>query len=234
MNLIDRAKNILLSPGSEWDKIAGEPATAADLYRSYIVPLAAIGPICSFIGLTVFGMSMPLIGTYRVPFMAGLSNAIVAYVFALIGVYVIALITDALAPTFGGQKDRTQALKVAAYAYTPAWLAGVFQLLPMLAVLVFLASLYGLYLLYLGLPVLMKSPREKALGYTAVIVVCAIVVAIVIGALTTAIGFGRPQVRIGPASMRGPVTPSAEVTPSSAAMAAATDAALPTSVWIKM
>ena len=36
-------------------------------------------------------------------------------------------------------------------------------------------GVYSLYLLYLGLPVLMKSPKEKALGYTLVVVLAAIV-----------------------------------------------------------
>src|SRR5664280_597388 len=46
-----------------------------------------------------------------------------------------------------------------------------------------LAAIYGLYLLYLGLPRLMKCPPDKAAGYTAVVVVCAIVMTLVIGAV---------------------------------------------------
>jgi hypothetical protein len=47
--------------------------------------------------------------------------------------------------------------------------------------------LYGIYLLYLGLPRLMKCPPEKAVGYTAVVVVCAIVVSVVVGMVGGAI-----------------------------------------------
>ena len=43
------------------------------------------------------------------------------------------------------------------------------------------AGLYSLYLLYLGLPVVMKSPKEKAMGYTAVVIIAAIVLFMVIG-----------------------------------------------------
>jgi hypothetical protein len=127
-------------------------------------------------------------GTFRMPFVAGLSMAIVSFVMALVGVFVIALVIDTLAPNFGGEKNQGQALKVAAYSFTPAWLAGVLNLIPMLGVLVLLASLYGLYLLYLGLPVLMKAPEDKAVPYTAVVVVCAIVVSLVIGAVAGIFG----------------------------------------------
>ena len=188
MNLIERAKNIVLQPKSEWQVIAGETTTTGDLYKNYIVPLAAIGPVASFLGLSLIGTSVPFLGTIRMPFLSGLSMAVVSYVMALVGVFVIALVIDYLAPHFGGEKNPIQALKVAAYSFTPAWLAGVLHLIPMLGVLVLLASLYGLYLLYLGLPVLMKAPQDKAVPYTAVVVVCAIVVSVIIGVVAGLFG----------------------------------------------
>jgi hypothetical protein len=188
MNLIERAKNIVLQPKSEWDVIVDEDTATGDLYKSYIAPLAAIGPVASFLGLSLIGTSVPFLGTIRMPILSGLSMAIVSYVMALVGVFVISLVIDYLAPTFGGEKNQGQALKLAAYSMTPAWLAGVLHLIPMLGVLVLLASLYGLYLLYLGLPVLMKAPQDKALPYTAVVVVCAIVVSVIIGAVAGMFG----------------------------------------------
>ena len=67
MNLIDRVKRILLSPRTEWEVIDAEPTTPAQLYTGYIMPLAAIGPIAQIIGYSVFGISVPFTGTYRVP-----------------------------------------------------------------------------------------------------------------------------------------------------------------------
>src|SRR3546814_6606106 len=74
-------------------------------------------------------------------------------------------------------------MKVAAYSATAAWVAGIFAIVPSLAMLSIL-GLYSLYLLYLGLPRLMKAPEEKALAYTAVTIVAAIVLAVIIGAVT--------------------------------------------------
>src|SRR4029450_8294572 len=79
--------------------------------------------------------------------------------------------------------DSNKAFKVAVYSYTPAWIAGVLQILPALGFLGIIAALYGLYLLYLGLPALMKVPQDKAIGYTAVVVVCAIVLSIVVASI---------------------------------------------------
>jgi len=196
MDLVERAKRILLQPSQEWQVINTEAATTADLYRHYIVPLAAIGPVASLLGMSIVGVSVPFVGTYRVPVGTAISHALVTYVLTLAGVYVLALVINALAPTFAGEKSEIQALKVAAYASTAGWVAGIFGLIPALSVLGIL-GLYSLYLLYLGLPVLMRVPREKALGYTAVVVVAAIVLFAVIGVLSGAfVRYPSPGLRM--------------------------------------
>ena len=188
--LFERAKNILLQPNVEWPVIAAEATPAAKLYTGYIAPLAAIGPIASIIGMSVVGISVPFLGTVRTPILSSALYAIVAFVLALVGVFVLALIINALAPTFSGEKNHAQALKVAAYSYTPAWLAGILGAVPMLSLLGIIAAIYGLYLLYLGIPILMKAPKEKAFGYTAVVVLCAIVLGVVVSAISgTMMGF---------------------------------------------
>ena len=199
--LIERAKNIVLKPSVEWPVIAAESTSTAKLYTGYVMPLAAIGPIASIIGMSLVGISVPFLGTIRTPILSSVMYAIVAFVMALVGIFVLGLIINALAPTFSGEKNQAQALKVAAYAYTPAWLAGILSLLPMLSMLILIAALYGLYLLYLGLPILMKAPKEKAAGYTAVVVLCAIVLGIVFslisGAVTGVGGFSLTGMRGG-------------------------------------
>src|SRR5215470_16435178 len=152
MNMAERAKGILLHPAKEWTVIAGEPVDNRGLFLGYAAPLAAIGPIASWLGHSIIGVSVPLFGTVRTPFATGLLFAIVTYALVLAGVFVVGLIIDALAPSFGGEGNQGQAMKCAVYSYTPAWLAGVLYLFPMLSPLVLVASLYGIYLCYLGLP----------------------------------------------------------------------------------
>jgi hypothetical protein len=182
MDLVSRAKNICLSPASEWAVIDPEPATPGGLLTGYALPLAAIGAIAGFIGMTMVGTTVPFFGTYRVPFVTGLGNAIFTVVMAMVMCFVLGLIIDALAPTFSGQKNSIQALKLAVYSYTPAWIAGVLGIFPALGALAgLIGGLYAIYVLYLGIPRLMKSPPDKAIPYTLVTIVCAIVLAIVIG-----------------------------------------------------
>lgn len=182
MNLTERVKNILGQPGEEWVVIEKEPTNTSDLYTSYIIPLAAIGPVASIVGLSIIGIGLPLGGTYRVSLMTAIGHAVVTYVLALAGVYVLALIIDALAPTFNGTKNSSQALKVAAYSSTAGWLVGIFNLIPVLAFLQ-IFGLYSLYLLYLGLPALMKSPQDKTLAYTVVVIIAGLIIFAIIRAV---------------------------------------------------
>ena len=193
MDLVARVKGILLSPKTEWGVIDTEPTTVGSLYTGYIIPLAAIPAVAGFIGMSVLGYNV--LGTsIRFSMGSGIERAILQFLLSLAMTYVLALIIDALAPNFGGQKSQLQALKVAAYSSTAFWVAGIFTILPALGILAIL-GLYSLYLFYLGLPVLMKAPQEKAMAYTVVVIVCAIVVGVVIGLITNQVvpmpGYGR-------------------------------------------
>ena len=182
MNIIARVKEILLTPKPAWSVIETEETNTAAIYTQYIMILAAIPAVAGFIGMSLFGVSGFGISV-RVPLMTGLVQMLLRYGLALAMVYVVAMIADALAPSFGGQKNPMSALKLVAYSSTAAMVGGIFALIPALGVLTLVAALYSLYLLYLGVPTLMKVPQEKALPYTAVLVVCAIVVGVIFGVI---------------------------------------------------
>jgi hypothetical protein len=114
----------------------------------------------------------------------------------VIGIYIIAMIANALAPSFGSAPDQGQAHKLMAYSFTAALVSGVFAILPALSILGLL-GLYSFVLLFIGLPRLMKTPEDKRVGYLATLILVGLVVFIVIGALLGAVrgaigGAGAP------------------------------------------
>jgi hypothetical protein len=197
-SLVERVKAIIASPKTEWDVIDREPATIGGIYTSYVMILAAIPAICLAIGLILFmprptaeiaamgqAFGVPMLTTGSI-----IAGAVVQYVLSLVMVYVLALIIDALAPSFGGTKDQLKAFKVAAYYPTAAWVAGVLYIIPFLGLLVLIAAIYSLYTLYLGLPKLMRVPQDKAPGYFIVTLLVAIVVFMVIGFIANRVTYG--------------------------------------------
>jgi Yip1 domain len=187
--IVARAKGMLLTPRTEWPIAAAEPDSVAGLYTGYILLLAAIPILASFLAATVIGVSVPLLGTYRVGIAAALTGAVVRYALSLVGVYVVAIIVDALAPTFGAEKNPLQALKTVAYSYTAYWVVSILGIIPGLGLLAALAGgIYSIYLLNMGLPYTMKCPADKTIGYTALTVVITIIVGVVVSLILGALG----------------------------------------------
>lgn len=173
-HIINRAQAILLKPAATWDVIALETTTIKSLYVNYAVLLAAIPAVCGFLGAIFL----------HVPLVHALGGAVAAYVVSLAGTAVLAVIAEALATRMTGQSNQIQAFKLAVYSATPAWIAGVFLLLPQLAGLSVLGALYSFYLLYLGAPKLMKTPYDKTVGYVLTLIVAFIIVMAIGQALT--------------------------------------------------
>ena len=189
--LVDRIKNILVTPKSEWPRIEAEPATVKGIFTGWVLILAAIPALAMLVGSIVFGYRA-LGFTYRPPIGEAIGSALVQYILAVAGIFVLALIIEALAPNFGATKSRIQAVKLAAYSMTAAWLAGAAGLLSFLGagligLIGIIGGLYSLYLLYLGLPLLMKSPADKTIPYLATVIVAAIILYFVMGLLTSAL-----------------------------------------------
>ncbi len=189
MNLIDRAKNILLTPKTEWDVVNGETPNTQSILTTYVIPLVAIGAIASFIGWGFIGKSYSYgFGSIKVSGVGlGIRYAIIALVGGIGGSLLLAAVIDALAPTFKSEKNFGRSFQVAAYSSTAGWVGAIFNILPSLAIVGSLVGLYGLYLLYLGLPKLKKTPQEQTTGYFIASLVAMIVASFVIGLILAAI-----------------------------------------------
>jgi hypothetical protein len=198
--LLQRVLDILMRPRDTWLQIDAEGGNPARIYLGYLVFLAAIPAVAGFIGYSLIGVGAFGISV-RVPVVQGLVSMVVGYVLSLAMVYVLALIANMLAPRFQAQQDMGSAFKLVAYASTAGMLGGVFSILPSLAMLGLLAALYSVYLIYTGIPVLMKAPQEKAVGYTAALVVCGIVAGLVVGLATSLVTPGARGLGGGIAGM---------------------------------
>jgi hypothetical protein len=161
--------------------IAAETTPPAQIMTGYVLPLAAIAAIAGFIGAVVIGSSIPMVGVVRASVVGGIVTAILQLAMAVASVFVMGFIIDALAPTFGGQKNFNQAVKVAAYSYTPVWVLSILGIIPWIGLLVSLIAIgLAIYLLYLGLPRVMGSPADKTAGYTVVVIIVGIVVGVIL------------------------------------------------------
>ncbi len=184
MEQLDRAISILKNPLAELTKVKSEGMNKNDIIKQYIAILALIPAIAYVIGMGIIGVNAGLFGSFKYPIGTAVAGGILMYILSIVDVYVIGIVINALAPNFASKQDENQAMKLAAYSATAGLVGGIFYIIPVLSVIVLLFALYGLYILYLGMPVLMETPKEQAMGYTIVVIIVALVVYWVIGAIT--------------------------------------------------
>ena len=182
MDIVNRAKNILVTPKTEWVTIEAERLPSTQLLTSYLLILALIPAVGQFIGqgfvgTTVLGFKVG--GTLTL----GIKSALISYISMVGGAYLAAWIINLLSTSFGSEKNFDQAFALVVYAYTPMYVAGVFYIFPSLGILAMLAAIYGLYLLYIGLQPMMKTPEDKTVVYFIISLVCLIVVWMVLAAI---------------------------------------------------
>ena len=160
MDIVNRARSIIVNPKPTWAIIEQEDTDWQKLYVPYMVVLAAIPAVAGFIGWSVFGVS-GFGMSMRIPVITGLGMMLSQYIMTLVMMFV--------------------------WGWLISMLAGVFSAIPGLSVLVMVGGLYSLYLIYLGLPQLMKNPQEKSLPYLAVAAVVGIVCGVLISVFSSAL-----------------------------------------------
>jgi hypothetical protein len=181
MNIAERVQRIILSPDTEWPVIAAERTPLGTLLTGYVLPLAGLSAIAAFVAAILANLSL----------VSWFAAALIRIVISLAMVVVMSIVIDALAPSFGGEKSSDRAGKVAVYSPTPAWLAGLFQIVPVLGGIIGLVgALYSIYVLYLGLQSVMKSPPDKVVLYTLVVVLCGFAAGAMIAVLVAVFGVG--------------------------------------------
>ncbi|MBI5646733.1 MAG: YIP1 family protein [Ignavibacteriae bacterium] len=187
MSLVDRAKNIIVSPKNEWAVIAEESPDVGSIITTYVLPLAVVASIAAFIGYGIIGVPIPFFGGTSASITVGISQAVLNLILSVISVLLTAFVVDALAGSFASEKNFGRAVQLVAYSYTPMWLGGIFNVYPPLGVIGSLFGLYGFYLIYLGLPHTMKTPKDKVVIYLIVTILVLLVIYFIIAAILTAI-----------------------------------------------
>jgi hypothetical protein len=182
MSLVDRAKNIIMTPKTEWAVIAAEEPNANSVFMSYALPLILLSAAASFIGHGfIWGAHYGLGGLGGSAITWGIYSAVMVIVGGVLGVWLTAMVVNALAPSFGSEKSMGRAMQLVSYSYTPAWIGGLLMIYPPLGIIGSLFGIYGLYLIYLGLPHTMKTPADKVVTYMVVTILALIVIYVIVG-----------------------------------------------------
>ncbi len=184
--IIERIKGILIAPKQTWYTIQSESHTFGQVFTHYAMPLATIPAFFGMLGYIFVGIKSGFgASVYRIPVGTAFVWAIVYYLFTLIGLFLDGIIINAFTQVYDSEHCAVKAYKLAVYSYTPAFLAGVLNIIPTAGFLVFLISLTGIYLLYHGLPVMMQTPKEKLTNYVISVSLAVIILHVILSGIAS-------------------------------------------------
>lgn len=181
--ILQTAKDVLTNPHECWDGIKARQESQLEILRKYLAPLAAVGPLCGFVGGFIGG---------SFSFGGALLGLIFGFVVQIIVAYLYGYIIEFLAPTFAGSCSRLDAFKLAVYSATPSYLVGVLYLLPSVSLhrIGSLIALYSLYIFYVGVEKMTTVPADRRVVFCIATIVCAVVVVALLGMVFAIAGLG--------------------------------------------
>lgn len=193
--IVDRARDILIIPKNEWQKIDKETPNIGSVLLGYVLPLLGIGALATFIGQGLIGQT-DILGRSTTNITAGLVGALLFVVFTLITVFIVAAATDALAQSFGSEKNWGKSFQMAAYSLTAMYLGSIFLIWSPLSIVYYICSLYCIYQLYTGIPIMKKTTVDKQVAYLAVIIIITVVCLVLVGIIESKIiqEINRPKI----------------------------------------
>ena len=150
MEALRRITYLVFRPAAEWERIAAERTSVDELLRRYILPLAALAPIATFIGMKVFDRAWDPDQGYLVPADQIFSAAATTFFATIASIFALAAIMVLIAPMYRRRPDFLSALKVSAHGASPLLLSGVVLVLPVMVVVSMVALCYTLFLYRIG------------------------------------------------------------------------------------
>ncbi len=173
--LLLRVKNILVRPRHEWRVINDESMTYTDVIFRYVSILAVIPPAAAVAGRIIFASHIPnSTPTSSVTYLV-LTNML-WYCMYILNVVIVGAIISAIVTAPGSRWNALRGLKVAAYSFTPLFIAGFIAAFPRTGWIINAAIIYSIYLLYLGIRELAAAGKKQAIGYAVASFLSAVVI----------------------------------------------------------
>ncbi len=165
--ILNRIKNILFYPKSEWDKIKVEEITNSDLFMKYALILALILPLSNILNWLFLGFAygfsstiFPIVGA-----------SFKMYVNTLINVMITSFAIKIIGNLFKHGTTFNDATKIAVYSNTAIWIGGVYKLFgDSLQAIIIVGAIYSFVLLFLGIRSIINIKKTKLIIFYVLVI----------------------------------------------------------------
>lgn len=195
--MLHHVVGVFTNPKKVWEDVREEKCNLIECYIKHILILAAIPPVCAFIGATKVGWTIGD-NTFRLTEASTIPMALGFYLFSLLAIYIMGRAIHWMATTFDAEVSLEKSVLIATQFVTPLFLSGFIALypLPWLIMLVGIVAIaYCVYLMYTGIPIVLQIEPEK--GFILASGVLTVGLVTMVGVIATTVilwgmGFG-PQ-----------------------------------------
>lgn len=163
--LTNRVGNLMLHPLSEWQAIKDESATYRDVLLRYVAVLAVIPPAAALAGRYLLDRRLSDNAIQSSFGYIAFTN-LLWYCMYVLNVVIAGAVITTIITTSESRWSGLKGFKIAAYSFTPFFIAGLIAVFPKMGWIVYVSILYSIYLLYQGILSLSSAGRTKAAGYT--------------------------------------------------------------------
>ncbi len=194
--ILSHVWGIFTHPSEEIQSVREKRVASPALYIGYLLVLAAIPPICGYIGATQVGWRIGDGVVTKLTVASTIPLCIVAYFAILTGIVVVGLAINWMRETYTNlSNDDVNGISFATFVSAPLLIFSAVGLYPVIWIgmlTLIAAATYSAYLLYTCVPIAFKIPKERGNLFSSAILTIALVVTVVLIITTViiwAVGF---------------------------------------------
>ncbi|KQB54946.1 hypothetical protein AQS70_06150 [Pseudomonas endophytica] len=200
--MIQHVLGLLTRPDHAWRQIRVDAEESVSrTYLTHTLILAAIPPLCAFIGTTQVGWTIGANPPVMLTLHSALWMSVLSYLAMLVGVGVMASFIHWMARTYDAVPSMARCVAFATYTATPLFIAGLAALYPQmwLAMLIGTAAIcYTVFLLFVGVPTIMNIDPDEGFLFSSSILAVGLVVLVAIVAFSVIVwGLGIGPTYVG-------------------------------------
>ncbi len=160
--VFEKAKFLILKPAEAWLVIKSKEPENQRAITDYAMPLIVLGVVSTLIGTQFYlkDASLEVVGKY----------GLMAFLIPYFNIYASVFFIEKISASFLSLGNKNAITQLVIYSTTASYVSSIIVNIHPLFYIFSIFSFYFIYLLWVGLPIMLNTPREKRTSFAIMIV----------------------------------------------------------------